>query len=86
MANDPRDKGFNYSTGWGSDPKPPLYLEAMKKAQELNRVASEASKEAWEMEHALWVVRIATTGVEKAIALSHVADKMAKYHNQAEAA
>lgn len=82
----PDQNSFNYGRGWGSDSKPPLYLAAMKKSRELNEIAQRTAHEAWELEHALWVVRIATTGEEKAIALAYLAQKMRKYHNQSEAA
>lgn len=72
MQDDPRDKGFNYGKGWGSDPKPFLYHQAMKLSRILNQEAQEASKRAWQLEHALWRVRIATTGVEKAAALKEL--------------
>lgn len=70
--DDPRTRGFNYSTGWGGTPKPPLYYQAMKLSRELNREAQEASRRAWELEHALWKVRIATTGEEKAVAMKEL--------------
>jgi hypothetical protein len=82
MPDDPRDRGFNYGRGWGSDPKPPLYHTATIKCRQLSEQANRLSQEAWDLEHALWVVRIASTGEEKAIAMNHLAEKMAKYQDQ----
>ena len=71
--SDPRDRGFNYGTGWGSGPKPPLYLEAAKRSRALNAEARASSARAWSLEMALWRGRIATTGVEKAGAMMDLA-------------
>ena len=69
MTSDPRAAGFNYSTGWGSHPKPPIYLEALRLSRRLNATALDASQRAWTLEMALRDVRLATTGVEKAVAV-----------------
>lgn len=61
--------GFNYGRGWGDAPKPPIYQEAMKRCRDLSEEATRMSAKAWALEMALWRVRIATTGPEKAIAM-----------------
>lgn len=68
--SDPRAMGFNYSRGWGAVAKPPLYHHAAQVARKLAREAAQKSSQAWALETALWNVRIATTGVEKAKALA----------------
>jgi hypothetical protein len=76
--SDPRDLGFNYGTGWGSAPKPPIYLLAIKLARRLGQDAVEKSAQAWALEMALRNVRLATTGVEKAVAVVELARQMEK--------
>jgi hypothetical protein len=73
---DPRDLGFNYSTGWGSAPKPPVYLYAMKLARQLGQEVVEKSAQAWALEMALRNVRLATTGAEKAVAVAALVSQM----------
>ena len=68
--SDPRELGFNYGKGWGSGPKPPVYLVAAQLARQLGRQVSQMSAQAWALEMALRNVRLATTGVEKAVAIA----------------
>jgi hypothetical protein len=49
---DPRTRGFNYSSGWGSEPKPPIYLVAARIARQLGTQARELSTKAWALEMA----------------------------------
>jgi hypothetical protein len=79
---DPRTQGFNYGTGWGSAPKPPIYIEGMRRAQALSEEANQKQQEAWALEMVLRDVRLATTDQEKAEAVSALTDAMSKYHNQ----
>jgi hypothetical protein len=74
--SDPRNNGFNYASGWGPMPKPPIYHRAMHVARELGREAAAKSSRAWSLEMALWKVRIATTGVDKAIAIAELAAEL----------
>ena len=74
--SDPRDLGFNYGKGWGSVPKPPVYLQAAKLARQLGREAAQMSAQAWALEMALRSVRLATTGVEKAVAIAELATEV----------
>ncbi|HWA92089.1 MAG TPA: hypothetical protein VG889_18765 [Rhizomicrobium sp.] len=67
--SDPRERGFNYGKGWGSAPKPPIFLHATKLAHQLGQQAMALSARAWALEMALRNVRLATTGVEKVIAV-----------------
>ena len=76
--SDPRDLGFNYGKGWGNQPKPPVYLQAMKLARNLSEEAVEKSAQAWKLEMALRNVRLATTGVEKAVAVAELAAELDK--------
>lgn len=78
----PRQRGYNYGEGWGSDPKPPIYLEAAKLARVLNQEANLKSMEAWALEMAIREVRLAETGVEKAAAVNALHQKMASYLKQ----
>lgn len=76
--SDPRNSGFNYGKGWGALPKPPIYHHAAKLAREIGRDAALKSSQAWALELALWRVRIATTGVEKAVAVAALASEVEK--------
>lgn len=82
--SDPREAGFNYGKGWGSAPKPPIYLEAAKLARQLNKESALISARAWALELALWRVRIATTGVEKAMAVAELFAEVQKFASVAE--
>jgi hypothetical protein len=77
--SDPRDLGFNYGPGWGSQPKPPVYLRAAKLSRVLARRLAEQSAKAWRLEMALRNVRLATTGVEKAIAITELSSELAQF-------
>ena len=74
--SDPRALGFNYGKGWGSDPKPPIFLEATRLARILGQEAVQMSARAWALEMALRNVRIATTGAEKASAVAALEREM----------
>jgi hypothetical protein len=76
--NDPRDLGFNYGIGWGSARKPPSYLYAAKLARKLGQEAMQKSAQAWALEMALRNVRLATTGVEKAVACAALTAELEK--------
>jgi len=76
--SDPRDLGFNYSTGWGSAPKPPVYLHATLIARRLGQEVVERSAQAWALEMALRNVRLASSGVEKAMAVAALAAQLEK--------
>jgi hypothetical protein len=76
--SDPRERGFNYGRGWGSAPKPPVFLHATKVAHKLGKQATEMSARAWALEMALRNVRLATTGVEKAIAVAELERELAR--------
>ncbi len=76
--SDPRESGFNYATGWGKAPRPPIYHHAAKLAYRLGQEAALISARAWALELALWRVRIATTGVEKAVAMVALTAEMQK--------
>lgn len=82
MHEDPRMRGFNYSTGWGAEPKPATYLEGIRLCRRLSEEALGKAQEVWALEMALRNVRLATTGVEKGIAVAALHAAMAKYHNQ----
>lgn len=79
---DPRLAGFNYGQGWGSEPKPAIYFEGMKHAQNLGQEATQKQAEVWELEMVLRNVRLATTAEEKGNAVQALTDAMARYHNQ----
>jgi hypothetical protein len=70
--SDPRAFGFNYGSGWGKGSKPPIYLHASKLAHELGKDAARKSAQAWTLEMALRKVRLASTGVEKALAVAEL--------------
>ena len=74
--SDPRHHGFNYASGWGPASKPPIYHQASKVARLLSQEAARASAQAWKLELALWRVRIASTGVEKAAAVAELATEL----------
>jgi hypothetical protein len=82
--NDPRESGFNYGKGWGATPKLPVYLHAAKLARQLAHEGTLISTRAWALEMALWRVRIATTGVEKAQAVADLSAEMQKLGLSAE--
>jgi hypothetical protein len=64
-AVNPRKAGFNYGTGWGSAPKPPIFAAGEALAQRLGAAAIAASRDAWEVDHAVRDVRLAETPEEK---------------------
>ncbi len=68
----PRTKGFNYGIGWGSAPKPPIYLSALALARTLTRRAVRMSQEAWVLEMACREVRLASSATEKRIAMDNL--------------
>lgn len=70
-------RDFNY--GRPLQETPPIYLAGMKLARRLSQEALRASQQAWALEMALWKVRIATTGEEKAIAVQALIKEMAKW-------
>lgn len=74
--SDPRELGFNYGRGWGAAPKPPVYLQAAKLARQLGQQVSQMSAQAWALEMALRSVQLATTGVEKAVAIAELERKL----------
>lgn len=79
---DPRMQGFNYGTGWGSDPKPAIYFEGMKIAQALTAEATQKSTEAWALDMVLRDMRLATTPEEKERAVKALEEALNKMHNQ----
>ena len=76
---DPHTLGFNYSSGWGHEPKPPVFHTAMKLCQFFTTQAREASDRAWSLEMALRDVRLATLGCEKASAVARLELELAKH-------
>jgi hypothetical protein len=78
MSDDPRERGFNYGKGWGRAPKPPIYQTAANLARHLNAEVAHKSAQAWALEMALRNVRLASTGVEKAMAVSELIAAMRK--------
>ena len=76
---DPRTLGFNYGIGWERDGKPPIYEQATALARRLGKQAVEASRIAWEVEHALWKTRISESEKEKAMAISELTAIVQKY-------
>lgn len=81
-TTDPRMQGFNYGTGWGSEPKPPIYHVAAKLARDLGKRATELNHEAWELEMAVRHVRVACLGTEKSQAVAKLETLMQKYETQ----
>ncbi len=79
MTCSQRVAGFNYGTGWGSSPKPAVYNQGIALANRLGDQANEASRAAWQVEHALWRVRIADTEKQKTDAISSLASIVHKY-------
>ena len=69
QGDNPRKYGFNYGTG-GAAPKPAIYYAADVLAQRLRAIAGEASAKAWEVDRALWRVRVAETEDEKRAAIA----------------
>ena len=70
VSIDPRARGFNYGEGWGNAPKPAIYGQAVELARRLGLQAMEASRAAWQAEHAVRAVRLAETDLEKSTAIS----------------
>ena len=81
-TSDPRTRGFNYGVGWGSDPKPPVFLTAAKLARDLGKRAAELNREAWALEMAVRHVRVACTIPEKAQAIAKLEAMLSKYPTQ----
>jgi hypothetical protein len=79
MTCNQRAAGFNYGIGWGSGPKPAIYNQGIALANRLGDQASEASRDAWQVEHALWCVRVAETEIEKADAINALKGIVYKY-------
>jgi hypothetical protein len=79
MTRNPRANGFNYGTGWGSGPKPAIYEQGVALANRLSDQMKEASRAAWEVEHALWYVRIAETDQERASAIAALTTVVERY-------
>jgi hypothetical protein len=77
--NDPRDKGFNYGSGWGSGPKPPAYATAVILARKLGQRAIEMSRQAWAFEMRLRSIRLASTSVEKIAAVQTLEVELREY-------
>lgn len=78
-AYDPRTRGFNYGPGWGPSPKPPVYAHAVRVAYVLGQEATKMSAKAWALEMAIRDVRLACTGVEKAVAVKKLEAELGKY-------
>lgn len=78
-GEDPRRYGFNYGAGWGREPKPPIYDQAMELADRLRQLSQEASQTSWALDHALWRVRIAETPAEKQQAISELRAEVFKH-------
>jgi hypothetical protein len=76
---DPRTLGFNYGPGWGSEPKPPVYITAVRICHVLGQEATRMSAKAWALEMAIRDVRLACTGVEKARAIGKLQIELGKY-------
>ena len=81
-----RANGFNYGVGWGPTAKPPIYEEAQDLALHLNRLANEASRNAWALEMAIRDVRLAETDTEKKRSVTSLAIEMAKHRKRLQAA
>ena len=77
--SNPRKRGFNYGVGWGSEPKPPLYIASLLRARFIRLEAQKISAAAWDFEMAIRNVRLAETGVEKAKALAALEVEYAKH-------
>lgn len=74
----PREAGFNYGTGWGQEPKPPIYFEAGKLMTVLRAHAHDATALAWSMEMAIRDIRLAETTEEKREAVARLNDAVDK--------
>lgn len=79
MTYNPRAAGFNYGIGWGKDPKPPVYYQAMLLAQRLGAEAMRASRQAWSVEMRARDLRLAETEEEKKRAVAALKDVVEKY-------
>jgi len=66
----PRAFGFNYGEGWGKEPKPAIYEQGVQLAGRLGAQAIEASRAAWQVEHAVRALRLAETTQEKSDAIA----------------
>ena len=82
MNVNPRANGFNYGVGWGPSAKPPIYSEAQELALYLNRLANEATKNAWSLEMAIRNVRLAETDTEKKQSVTALATEIAKHRSR----
>jgi hypothetical protein len=69
-SESPRANGFNYGTGWGKAPKPPIYFDAVRLSIALDQISHDASARAWRLTTALRAVRLAETPTEKADAVA----------------
>lgn len=78
-GEDLRRYGFNYGAGWGQEPKPPIYEQAMELADRLRQISQEASQTSWALDHALWRVRIADTPAEKQVAIADLTAEVFKH-------
>lgn len=83
-AQSPRAQGFNYGVGWGSSPKPEIYFDGVKIGNVLQRIAHDATANAWAMTHALREVRLAETPTEKANALHSLYELVRKFEEDRE--
>jgi hypothetical protein len=70
-------QGFNYGPAL-SGPQPPIYQTAMKLAHALAEKALATASDAWALEMAIRNVRLACTGVEKAMAVTQLAKEMSR--------
>ena len=86
MNVNPRANGFNYGTGWGPEPKPPVYLQAMVTVRRLNKMATDASRTAWALEMKLRNVRLAETAIEKMKAVAALDEEMHTHQRVLQAA
>lgn len=80
----PRAQGFNYGGGWGNSPKPEIYFDGVKIGNVLQRIAHDATANAWSMTHALREVRLAETPTEKAKALHLLYELVRKFEEDRE--
>lgn len=85
-SESPRKSGFNYGSGWGSEPKPSIYFDAVRLSQALDARAHAATAQAWKITTAIRAVRLAETETEKRVAVSHLTDEVASVMDSEEAA
>lgn len=78
-SNDPRLRGFNYGSGWGDAPKPPVYHAAAKLAYDLGRAGRVIMDRAWDLEMKLRSVRLAHYPEEKEAAVARLVAAYAQY-------